>query len=688
VAITVPTTGTTDWDVPLNAVLNELDRRLVETSFNVTEYGAAGNGIADDTSAIQAAINAAAANGGGIVYLPPTSGGYLLDGAALTVTTSGITLKGAGGGGTRLILGANFTGATMVNITATDCGVLDLWFEGDSTTTTSNPVADAVRAIGVRRTRINRCTFYYINGWAIQLQSTAASSTSNPRGSQIGQVYLNECAGGVRLFGDTTQGFQMNVQITDFQAAFTGVASGGSANLDVIMIEDAWDVLVENAVAWMGNTSGTGSSLHIKGDCAASFITNFDGLGSENGPCVLIESDAGGFPQNVQITGGVIQQGTIGMQVTGTARHIRLTTCRVLNNQTHGISIENTQNPVYLHNLLMSLNGQGAAGSNYDINWSGTATGVISNCYFASPITSIGVAGVQQTINVAAAQDVVVNSARFAGTSAASTNWFTNLPSAVMVADSRFNFRTRVDFNSQIACQPSASSDISLSSNVSAATFDNFRLLGNGDMAWGSGAAARDTNLYRGAANELKTDDSLNIRGNMNGVVAPTNHNLVAWAYDPASSTNTGSLLTNGTVYLTAVYVANTTSVTKIRWFITNAGVSPVAGQNEVGIYNSSGSKLVSANVDSVVASTGSMNTTIGSTAVTAGSLYWVAFVFNAATAPTLTRGTSVDVMNVGLTASTFRFATNGTSQTVLPASITPASNSATTFAGPWAAIG
>ena len=509
-AITTPTAGQSNWDIPLNAALNELDRRLVEASFNATEYGAAGDGTTNDTTAIQAAINAAAANGGGAVYLPPTASGYLLDSDALTITTSGITLRGSGGSATKLILGANFTGTTMVNITAANCGVIDLWFEGADTTPTNNPVADAIRAVGVRRTRINRCTFFYINGWAIQLQSTTASSTSNPRGSVIDQIYLSECAGGVRFLGDTTQGFQMNCQLTNMQAAFTGVTSGASADLDVILVEDAWDVLIDNAIAWMSN--GTGSSLHVLGDCAATFVQNFDGLGSQAGPCVLIESDAGGFPQNVQITGGVIQQGTIGLQVTGTARHIRVDTSRIINNETHGISIENTVSPVYLTNLFFSTSGEGAAGSNYDINWSGSAEGVVDRCRFASPITAIGVAGVQQSVNIAAAQDVTFNNVSFVGTAAASTNWFTNLPDAVLLAGDhgRYNFRTRVDFADQIATQPSASGNTVLSANVGGAdTFDRLRILGSGQIEIGSGAAARDTNLYRAAANQLKTDDML-----------------------------------------------------------------------------------------------------------------------------------------------------------------------------------
>jgi hypothetical protein len=44
-------------------------------------------------------------------------------------------------------------------------------------------------------------------------------------------------------------------------------------------------------------------------------------------------------------------------------------------------------------------------------------------------------------------------------------------------------------------------------------------------------------------------------------------------------------------------------------------------------------------------------------------------------------------VANIGLSAASYRYATNATSQTSLPSSITPGNNSATTFAGPWVAI-
>lgn len=51
--------------------------RMIEgETFNVLDFGAIGNDTADDTTAIQAAIDAASAAGGGVVYFPVPSVGY------------------------------------------------------------------------------------------------------------------------------------------------------------------------------------------------------------------------------------------------------------------------------------------------------------------------------------------------------------------------------------------------------------------------------------------------------------------------------------------------------------------------------------------------------------------------------------------------------------------------------------
>jgi len=65
-------------------------------AFNVTEYKAVGDGVADDTVAIQAAIQAASLAGGGVVFFPAGTYKVSIQGAnALTLRTN-VTLRGAG----------------------------------------------------------------------------------------------------------------------------------------------------------------------------------------------------------------------------------------------------------------------------------------------------------------------------------------------------------------------------------------------------------------------------------------------------------------------------------------------------------------------------------------------------------------------------------------------------------------
>lgn len=474
------------------------------------DYGAVADGVTDDTAAIQAAINAAGVKGAG-VFFPATTASYLLNSTGLTVSSNDVSLIGESTTNAQLTIGASFTGSAAITITGSNCQVRDLSFFGASTTTTSNPAADAIKISGVRRTRVNRCTFYYINGWCVETLATSGSSTTNPVGTQLSQLYMNQCAAGLHFQGNTTQAWAMNCSVTDVQSYLGGVTTGTYANLDVIKVEDAWDVLLENVIAWMSN--GSGSALRVRGNCAATFVKNLDALGpsSGTGANVLIEDSVNGSPQNVQIDGGVIQQGNTGITITGAATHVHVDSVRVINNRTHGVSVAGTASPIYLRNVFFSLSGQGAAGTNYDLNWSGSSTGAVTDCYFSSPITAIGVAGVQQSVNVASGQDVTFINAVFAGTGATSSNWFTNTPGAALVDNNqRFNFRTRVDFAGQIATQPSTTSAVAFSTNVAGTqTFDNVRLLGDGTLQIGAGSSNRDVQVTRSAAGTLAQTNPL-----------------------------------------------------------------------------------------------------------------------------------------------------------------------------------
>lgn len=187
----------------------------------------------------------------------------------------------------------------------------------------------------------------------------------------------------------------------------------------------------------------------------------------------------------------------------------------------------------------------------------------------------------------------------------------------------------------------------------------------------------------------VSKNGDLSALGNSLGIVAPANHGLTAWSYDPTLAVNTHAM-TNGTVYLVKVHIPAGAAVTQIYWHVGTAGTTPTTGQNQVGLYSSAGSRLAVTTVDADISSTGLKATAISSQSLATGATYWVGIVVNATTPPALARTTNIagvgGLLNVGLAAANYRFAINGTGQTSLPASITP--GSASQGISLWAAVG
>lgn len=167
----------------------------------------------------------------------------------------------------------------------------------------------------------------------------------------------------------------------------------------------------------------------------------------------------------------------------------------------------------------------------------------------------------------------------------------------------------------------------------------------------------------------------------------PGDYSFITWSHDPSLSI-TSQAPTSGTIYLVGVYIRRTQSATKL-WFANGAAATgATAGQNFIGIYNTAGALLASAGIDSQVASTANaQSATISSTSLTTG-MYWVAFLANFTGGLTLMRGSNGGHTNAGLATTSLRFAINGTAQTSLPASITPASNVKGGSLPWWVAVG
>lgn len=162
--------GTTDGYVNVNGTALTLSNALSNGArvFNVKNYGADGDGVADDGPAQQLAWNAAANAGGGIVYYP--AGTYL--------TTTAVVMPSSVGKVT--YLGESASGTTIKQANATTCWslgtsnsnmIMGLAFAPSSASNTGTLVAigDTARATFVS------CTFSALNGTTFALTASGNS---------------------------------------------------------------------------------------------------------------------------------------------------------------------------------------------------------------------------------------------------------------------------------------------------------------------------------------------------------------------------------------------------------------------------------------------------------------------------------------------------------------------------------
>jgi hypothetical protein len=208
---------------------------------------------------------------------------------------------------------------------------------------------------------------------------------------------------------------------------------------------------------------------------------------------------------------------------------------------------------------------------------------------------------------------------------------------------------------------------------------------GSGTLTFGDGTTA-DTNLYRASANALATDDSWTVFGHALGTVQPSSHGLIAWNGDPTVATSSIAG-TSGTAYLMAVYVPRSVTTSKV-WFIVGATAAATVSSAQVGIYDSTGALVASADASAAFNNASTIASVNLAASLTAGR-YWVGYVMAAQTMPTLCRPAAVTAaqLNLNLTASTARYAVNGTGLSALPASITPSSNDTASARAFWVGL-
>lgn len=205
------------WDAPRvldngGAVYNVKHRR----------FGAAGDGVTDDTAAIQAAIDAANAAGGGVVYVP--EGTYLIgdgtDYRTQLLLYSNITLCGCGAGSVirsnKALVVADGSQSHRINapmirthqfISVLDglvenVAIEDLRFVGQRTTEVFSADYESYAAValsGVRHVKIRRCSFDSWHGDGAYLGPSHIDTDFN-RDVSVSGCFFKDCLRGGSTF--------------------------------------------------------------------------------------------------------------------------------------------------------------------------------------------------------------------------------------------------------------------------------------------------------------------------------------------------------------------------------------------------------------------------------------------------------------------------------------------------------
>ena len=167
---------------------NDSARPVAQSVTNARDFGARGDGRADDRTAIQAAIDRVARSGGGTVLLP--AGTYIVSRAGESAVAislrSGVVLEGEGKA-TVVILQAGSGGHVFNVHREQDCGIRNMVIDGNRTEQRST--GHAIRSGGVRRFRLENLVVMNAFHYGIGLQG------GTNRDVTIENVVIQDCGG-------------------------------------------------------------------------------------------------------------------------------------------------------------------------------------------------------------------------------------------------------------------------------------------------------------------------------------------------------------------------------------------------------------------------------------------------------------------------------------------------------------
>ncbi len=233
----------------------------ISAIISVKDYGAVGNGIADDTAAIQAAITAAT-TGGGIVFFP--AGIYAVS-AKLSVS-SNTYLIGSGPGGTTIKLTSSLADELIAAASATDWGVSSLTIDVNNNITGLHGAITASLSTNtiVNNVEIKHITTFGVNfNGMTRFRITGCTISKDTKSTSQNEAILVGVSAGASSNGFINgnilinSGMEISAIDTEISGNFiNGFSFGGGITIDQ-SVSSARYLITRNII-----TGGTGTDVN------------------------------------------------------------------------------------------------------------------------------------------------------------------------------------------------------------------------------------------------------------------------------------------------------------------------------------------------------------------------------------------------------------------------------------------
>ncbi|WP_292071127.1 glycosyl hydrolase family 28-related protein [Mesorhizobium sp.] len=317
----------------------------VRERISVKDFGATGDGVTDDTAAIQAAETARAAVGGELIFPPGT----------YQISATNITVNRANGGRWRgvgqamLRASANNTILCVLSSAATGSSaksfrVTGLHFHGGGFT-------------GVRGVHETSPYFTFVDDCTFTQMAFCGSFIGPNSSTQMGWIHISDIrqygAGSWAFYGFDDTKYLFHVQMNNIHQIGTGAATWENA----FWVEGRRCVGLSINNMWSGSLDGGAVGLLLRGDCQGVFVTNTTFVWATIGIQAVTWTDtlkpAYVYMSNI----GVDQHTTSGAEIEG--RTWFITNCNFANgyartNTGQACLIKSTSTDISMQNCLFA----------------------------------------------------------------------------------------------------------------------------------------------------------------------------------------------------------------------------------------------------------------------------------------------------------------------------------------------